>query len=54
MPIGVTLLNLTSVYFADSSADITPQADNGNLRNGELWYDTAEPYSCLSGTIMRG
>ena len=29
------------VYFADSSADITPQADNGNLRNGELWYDTA-------------
>ena len=28
------------VYFADSPADITPQADNGNLRNGELWYDT--------------
>ena len=29
------------VYFADSPADITPQADNGNLRNGELWYDTS-------------
>ena len=28
------------VYFADSVADITPVAENGNLRNGELWFDT--------------
>jgi hypothetical protein len=28
------------VYFADSPADITPVADSGILRNGELWFDT--------------
>ena len=29
------------VYFEDDPANITPQADNGNLRNGELWFDTS-------------
>ncbi len=29
------------VYFADEASDITPQAPNGNLRNGELWFDTS-------------
>ena len=28
------------VYF-QTLLHITPQADNGNLRNGELWYDTS-------------
>ena len=29
------------VYFADTPADITPIAENGNYRNGELWFDTS-------------
>jgi len=29
------------VYFADTPADITPEAANGALRNGELWFDTS-------------
>ena len=28
------------VYFEDSPADITPVHSSGNLRNGELWFDT--------------
>ena len=29
------------VYFADTPADITPVHESGNLRNGELWFDTS-------------
>jgi len=28
------------VYFEDSPSDITPVHESGNLRNGELWFDT--------------
>jgi len=28
------------VYFEDSSSEITPVHESGNLRNGELWFDT--------------
>jgi len=28
------------VYFEDSPDDITPVHESGNLRNGELWFDT--------------
>ena len=29
-----------SVYFEDNAADITPISPDGELKNGELWYDT--------------
>jgi len=29
------------VYFEDSPADITPVHSSGDLRNGELWFDTS-------------
>ena len=29
------------VYFTDNAADITPVHSSGELRNGELWYDTS-------------
>ena len=29
-----------SVYFEDNAVDISPVAPDGNLKNGELWYDT--------------
>ena len=29
------------VYFEDTPADITPVHSSGNLRNGELWFDTS-------------
>ena len=29
-----------SVYFEDNAVDISPIAPDGNLKNGELWYDT--------------
>jgi hypothetical protein len=29
------------VYFEDSTADITPVHSSGELRNGELWFDTS-------------
>ena len=29
------------VYFEDSPGDITPVAENGVIRNGELWFDTS-------------
>ena len=29
-----------AVYFEDNAVDISPVAPDGNLKNGELWYDT--------------
>ena len=30
------------VYFEDSPSDITPEHPSGDLRNGELWFDTQQ------------
>ena len=42
-----------TVFFGDTPP-ATGEAQNGVLRNGELWYDTQLTYSCLFGIIMRG